>query len=94
MALPKGVSGNPSGRPKDRIWTDAIRMAVKEQTPDGRLKLRAIAETLVENAINGDIQAAREIGDRLDGKAIQQIAGDGDDGALIVKIVRLAAESS
>lgn len=39
---------------------------------DGK-KLRRIADALVDKAMDGDIGAMREIGDRLDGKAQQQI---------------------
>ena len=34
---------------------------------------RVIAEKLAEKAEQGDIQAIREVGDRLDGKAVQAI---------------------
>jgi len=36
-------------------------------------RLRAIAEKLIEKAEQGDLQAIREIADRLDGKATQAI---------------------
>ena len=64
-----GVKGR-SGR-KDTIWSDALRIAVNGSTPDGRKKLRALAERVVDSALAGDIAAAKEIGDRLDGKAHQ-----------------------
>ena len=44
------------------------RIAV--QNPE---KLRAIAEGLYARAAEGDIQAAKEIGDRLDGKSVQGV---------------------
>lgn len=95
MTFAAGQSGNPGGRRAEKPWRDAISAAARQVLagdPDGRTKLRVIAEKLVEQAMEGDIQSAKEIGDRLDGKAIQQISGDGDDGALVVKIVRLAEE--
>jgi len=73
MPLPKGVSGNPRGRPKDQAWRDALRIAVKEAMEDGSTKLRRLAEKTVELALAGDIQAIREIGDRLDGKPVQAV---------------------
>jgi hypothetical protein len=64
---------NPGGgKGQDKHWSDAIRIAVNEahENGDGK-KLRALADKLVEKALEGDMQALREIGDRLDGKAVQ-----------------------
>lgn len=73
MPFPKGRSGNPSGRPKEQAWRDALRIAVKEAMQDGTSKLRRLAEKTVELALEGDIQAIKEIGDRLDGKPVQAV---------------------
>ena len=64
----------------DKIWSAAISKAVHqyitEKTPDGvvrkTMKLNKLAETLVGMACKGDVQAIKEIGDRLDGRAKQQ----------------------
>jgi len=94
MPFVKGKSGNPSGGGRDKPWQDALRRAVLRRDSDSDpRKLDKIADKVVEIALAGDMQATKEIGDRLDGKAVQQIAGDSDDGALVVKIVRLASES-
>jgi hypothetical protein len=68
----KGQSGNPGGRPKSKPFTDALRIAVLEADGD-TTKLRRIAAKLTEMAISGDIQAIREIFDRLEGKAHQSV---------------------
>lgn len=83
MAFEKGQSGNPGGRPKDKPWRDALRMALKDG--DG-LALRRIAEAVITAAQSGDMQAIKEIGDRMDGKPAQQtiVTGDEDGGALRV----------
>lgn len=52
-----------------------LNIAIKEAHDDGRDKLRAIADKLVDLAIEGDMQAIKEIGDRLDGKPSQAIDG-------------------
>jgi hypothetical protein len=39
----------------------------------GGRRLRVIADKLVEKAEQGDLQAIREVMDRLDGKAVQSI---------------------
>ncbi len=55
-------------------WADALRVAAKrpyENDAEKRVCLAIIAENCVEAAIEGDMQAVKEIGDRLDGKAHQ-----------------------
>jgi hypothetical protein len=60
----------------DKVWREAIQLAVNGRMgPGGMKKLRAIAEKLTNMALDGDIAAIKEIGDRLDGKAIQPISG-------------------
>lgn len=46
---------------------------VAAQSPE---KLRRIAEALYDKAADGDVAAIKEMGDRLDGKAIQAIEAD------------------
>lgn len=78
MPWKKGQSGNPGGRSKDKIWGDAIRIAVNEADEGGdRKKLRVLADRLVDKALEGDITAIKEIGDRLDGKAAQSVEMSG-----------------
>jgi hypothetical protein len=74
MTWKKGQSGNPKGRAKDKSWADAIRIAVNEAYEGGdRKKLRVLADRLVDKALEGEIAAMKEIGDRLDGKAAQSV---------------------
>ncbi len=72
------AGGAPKGNTnatKSKPWQDALRKI--SMRPTGELddegkekrKLEKIAETVVEAAIKGDLQAAKEIGDRLDGKS-------------------------
>ncbi len=77
MPFMKGHSGNPEGRRVEpRPWQEALRLAVSDTTPDGRQRLRAIAEKVVEQALAGDMEAIREIGNRLDGRPRQEVALD------------------
>lgn len=66
----------------DKIWTDALRRAMhRESDGKGSAKwLEVIANRVVEAAANGDMQAAREIGDRLEGKPTQRSEVSGPDG--------------
>jgi hypothetical protein len=88
MAFAKGQSGNPGGRSNEKIWRDALRMALKEATSDGMPRIRALAEKTVSLALEGDMQAIKEIGDRMDGKPAQAITGDGENGAININIMR------
>jgi hypothetical protein len=64
---------------KGRMFADAINRALQLPGRHERLKrLEAIADKLVTLAEDGDIQAIREVADRLDGKPAQTIQGDGD----------------
>src|SRR5262252_2445794 len=77
MAFRKGISGNPGGKSRDKIFTDALRLELNRIDPndkDKRKKINRLAEKLVECAIE-DKQgwAFGLIADRLEGKAAQQI---------------------
>ncbi len=71
----------------DKLWAGAVRKAVheyhEEKDENGKVKkirhLNRIAQTLVQSAGDGDIQAMKEVGDRLDGKPAQAIVGDPDN---------------
>ncbi len=72
MAWEKGKSGNPEGRPKERPFLDALRIALAEQDPvTQKRRLRKIADKLVEAAEEGQPWAIKEVMDRVDGKPAQ-----------------------
>ena len=72
MAWEKGKSGNPQGRPKERPFTDALRIALSEEDPVTKVrKLRSIADKLVDAAMAGDPWAIKEVMDRIEGKPAQ-----------------------
>lgn len=64
---------------KNKIWSDAIRRAVLQ----GK-RLDKLAEAIITAAEGGDISAIKEIGDRLEGKVTQTIAGENGPVELIV----------
>lgn len=82
MAGKKGASGPPLGSrnaARPRIWSDAVRRAVLQ----GK-KLDKLAEALIAAAEGGDMQAMKEIGDRVEGKVTQTVAGEDGPIQLVV----------
>lgn len=78
---PKG--NNFATRAKE--WRDAISEALDVVGPGKKQGLLKIATTLVNGAIAGDLQMMKEIGDRLDGKAVQPIGGDDESPPINVR---------
>ena len=80
MAKSGAQPGNNNAA-KAKIWSDALRFAcLKDKT-----RLKRLAEALVKQAEEGNIQAIKELGDRLEGKVPQAIEGTGENGEIIVK---------
>ena len=67
------MAGNANSGRKDKLWRDALMVAVKRSDTEGRVMLAKIAQKVVEAACEGDMQAIKEIGDRIDGKAPQSL---------------------
>lgn len=65
-----GVKGR-SGTHKNKPWTEALRLATHRKEGD-KAVLNAIAEACIAAAMAGDMVAVKEIGDRLDGKPVQE----------------------
>lgn len=79
MPFKKGDRANPGGRPKEKVFADAVRLAVSRVGKDGLKKLHRIAEKLVECALNGESWAIQHVADRLDGKPAQESMVTVDD---------------
>lgn len=74
-----GQTGNPGGRPKKRV-TEAYLEELTET------QLRAWAKSIVGKAIAGDVAAAREVTDRVEGtapKATEDREADSDNAGRI-----------
>lgn len=65
-----GSTPDNTGPKSQKPWKDALRKAIA--TADGKV-LRRLADALVKKAAEGDVAALKEIGDRLDGRSVQQI---------------------
>lgn len=61
------------------MWREAIDRAIKRD----RAALDRVAKALLSAAEEGDMQAIKELGDRLDGKSIQAIEASGPEGGPI-----------
>lgn len=76
-----------------KIWKEAIMLAIKQREDTDPLALRKLANKLLNNCDKGDINALKELGDRLDGKATQQITGQ-DDKPLIPSTIEIILKNA
>lgn len=80
MAAPLG---NHNGA-KGKQWAEAVKRAIRAKYgKEWDESLAELAKGLVDAAADGDLQALKEIGDRLDGKPKQQTEISGPDGSAI-----------
>jgi hypothetical protein len=85
--------GNQNAK-KGKLVTDAIRKALlKSADPDDPdyKKLHKMADTLVDQACDGDTKAIQLVTERMDGKPVQPIAGDEESGPIQIVINRFTA---
>lgn len=81
----KGVSGNPSGRPKKTPYTDAHRevaeLLVKElKVSKSDSVARVVAKAIAKQAVKGKLAFAKEIADRVEGTPRQRVEVTGENG--------------
>lgn len=77
-----GVRGK-SGKHADKLWRDAIRLAIARRDDGDDKALHRLASKLIDLCEQGDLSALKELGDRLDGKPAQAIVGD-DGGPMAI----------
>lgn len=71
---PKGVSGNPGGRPKQKLISDALRDGLAECIERGdKTGAMLIADAIMGKAIKGDVGAAIFVRDSTEGKPVQAV---------------------
>ena len=71
--FPKGVSGNPNGRPKKLPELDKLLAEVLGEEKDGITAAQVILMKIRQKAISGDVRAAEIMLDRAYGKAKQPL---------------------
>ena len=87
------MAGSPIKHERNRVWREAIMLALAKRGGDEDVvkALEPIADKLVSSALEGDLGHIKELGDRLDGKAAQQvILGSDPNEPLVVNINKLA----
>ena len=70
----KGQSGNPGGRPKSKILSEAYKKILEtpiSKSKDAKTYAEVIAEALAKAARKGGVQSASEMADRTEGKPRQ-----------------------
>lgn len=87
------VRGNPSagGKP-DKMMRDALMLSLKREAerkdengmPVKTKRLYMVADALVDCAIAGDVQAIKEINDRVDGRVPQALVGDSESPITVI----------
>ena len=78
MGPPKG---NKNSSKENRVWGKTVKkLAIQEDYK----RIHKVAEALFKKAEEGDVSAIKELGDRIDGKASQEITGDSDAPITIV----------
>lgn len=78
MAAPLGNSNAVKAKP----WQAAINRALSKRTlVSQRDALDDLAEKLLSQCDEGDMTALKELGDRLDGKAVQSTTLSNEDGS-------------
>lgn len=76
MTAKRGAKPGNSNAKKNRAFADALRRVTAQDAQ----ALRDIAESLVEQARNGDLKAIEMVADRLDGRPMQAQELSGPDG--------------
>lgn len=83
------------GSKPDKLLRDALMLELNEETvdDDGKKikKFRRIAANLVKSGMDCKLDAIKEIWDRVEGKAVQSIANEGDT-PFIIQILKYSAD--
>src|SRR5215813_8004203 len=81
------LSRPPRGQQRDKPYREALRMELAAAGEDMK-KLREIARVHIARCEAGDMQAIKELANRLDGRPAQILEHSGPDSEPIGRIVR------
>ncbi len=82
---PKGVSGNPAGRPRGKKLSEYLGDRLGEVEPrSGKTYGELVATALVVKCLKGDVPAIKEVLERLEGKVKERHEVAGFGGAPLV----------
>ncbi len=81
------LSRPPRGQQRDKPYREALRLELAAAGEDMK-KLREIARAHIARCEAGDMQAIKEMADRLDGRPAQILEHSTPDGDEITEIVR------
>ena len=88
--MPGGAPKGNNNATKTKAWSNALRRELAgEQNAE---KLAALAKKVYQDALSGNMQAVKEIGDRLDGKPVQAVEGTGENGLITIAFSNLDEE--
>lgn len=66
-----GQSGNPGGRPRKYMISEAAVAALAEEMKDGRTKAEAVVQAIIAKALRGDVRAFEALRDTSEGRPKQ-----------------------
>ena len=86
-------SSGKQNRKRGAEYHRAVKRAMA-RAADGKYKLgiNLVADQLVKAALDGEQWAIKEVGDRIDGKAKQQVTVTGEDGPLFPRCITIVHE--
>lgn len=95
----KKVGGQPGNNNaiKNKPITEELMKVLKEEcTHEGEktIKLRKLVSVWVDNALDGDRNATKQIVDRIEGTPVQCFEGEVDGGKLVVNILKFTDSSA
>lgn len=91
--FPKGTSGNPKGRPKEPwTWAGVLKRIAEEEQANGTELKELMGKALIKEALKGNVQAIKEFGDRIDGRAKQQHEHTGNVNSTITVVSQIPDE--
>lgn len=87
---PKGNT-NAANKPEKMLFISAVKKAMEADTIAGRIdRVRKAAESLLDQAAEGEEWAIKELANRLDGKAIQATTVSNADGSPLLSGIEVS----